>query len=70
MPASQATIRPAALVFDPGEIYDFELTPSAGELALKFGIPPFLIPPPPQQGAPPPPPFYPPATITVPVHVR
>jgi hypothetical protein len=58
-------------VFDPGEIYDFELTPSApGELALKFGIPPFLVPPPPPPGAPPPPPFYPPATITVPVHVR
>ena len=27
------------LLFDPGEIYDFELTPSApGELTLKFGV--------------------------------
>ena len=71
LPPSQATMRPAALVFDPGEIYDFEVTPSAaGELTLKFGIPPFLVPPPPPPGAPPPPPFYPPPTITVPVHVR
>jgi FtsP/CotA-like multicopper oxidase with cupredoxin domain len=71
LPASQATMRPAVLVFDPGEIYDFELTPSApGELTLTFGMPAFLVPPPPPPGAPPLPPFYPPPTITVPVHVR
>lgn len=60
LPASQATSRPAALMFDPGEIYDFEYTPAApGELTLKFG------PPPAPPGAPPIPP-----TITVPVHVH
>ncbi|MFI5312398.1 MAG: multicopper oxidase domain-containing protein, partial [Gemmatimonadales bacterium] len=74
--ASQAVGRPAVLVFDPGEIYDFEYTPSvAGDLSLVFGLPAFLIPPPPPPGAPPPPPGTPPppklpATITVPVHVR
>jgi FtsP/CotA-like multicopper oxidase with cupredoxin domain len=69
LPASQATERPATLTFDPGEIYDFELTPSAaGELSLKFGLPPVIL------NSPPPPPgipsFPPPATITVPIHVR
>jgi hypothetical protein len=64
-------MKPAMLVFDPGEIYDFEFTPSApGELALKFGMPLFLVPPPAPPGAPPSPQFYRPATITVPVHVR
>jgi hypothetical protein len=54
------------LLFDPGEIYDFELTPAAaGELTLKFGFPPA---PPPPPGAPPAPPI--PATISVPIHVR
>ena len=71
LPASQATMRPAALMFAPGEIYDFELTPSApGELTLKFGMPAFLIPPPPPPGAPPGPRFHPLPMITVPVHVR
>ena len=66
LPPSQATTRPATLVFDPGEIYDYEFTPkAAGELTLQFGIPPF---PPPPPGAPPLPP--PPPTITVPIHVR
>jgi len=67
LPASLATSRPAMLIFDPGEIYDFEYTPrSAGELALRFGP----IPPPP--GSPPPPPGVPapPATINVAVHVK
>jgi len=69
LPASQATERPATLTFDPGEIYDFELTPSvAGELALKFGLPPSVLSaPPPRPGLP----FAPlPATITVPIHVH
>jgi len=71
LPTSQATERPAVLMFDPGEIYDFELTPSAaGELTLKFGLPPsFTNPPPPPAG--PNLPFAPlPPTITVPIHVR
>jgi FtsP/CotA-like multicopper oxidase with cupredoxin domain len=74
LPPSQAIARPATLVFDPGEIYDYEFTPSAaGELVLTFGIPPFLVPPPPPPGAPPPAgpqPAPPPPTISVPVHVR
>ncbi len=67
LPASQATNRPATLLSDPGEIYDFDFTPAkAGEMTLKFG------PPPPPPGSPPPPPGIPapPPTITVPVHVR
>ena len=57
------------LVFDPGEIYDFEYTPTApGELVLKFG------PPQPPPNAPPPPPGFPfqppPPTVSVPIHVR
>ena len=40
LPPSQATTRPAVLFFDPGEIYDFEITPAAGDLALEFGPPP------------------------------
>jgi FtsP/CotA-like multicopper oxidase with cupredoxin domain len=69
LPASQATTRPAMLVFDPGEIYDFEYTPTApGELVLKFG------PPQPPPNAPPPPPGFPfqppPPTVSVPIHVR
>jgi FtsP/CotA-like multicopper oxidase with cupredoxin domain len=47
LPPSQATIRPAILVSDPGEIYDFEFTPrAAGDLSLSFGLPPFVGPPP------------------------
>ena len=66
LPPSQATSRPATLTFEPGEIYDFEVTPaSAGELMLKFGLPPL---PPLPPGAPPPPPA--PAIVTVPIHVR
>jgi FtsP/CotA-like multicopper oxidase with cupredoxin domain len=38
LPANQATVRPAVLVFDPGEIYDFTYTPKqAGDLTLVFG---------------------------------
>ncbi len=41
LPATQATVRPAQLIFSPGEIYDFEFTPrAAGELRLRFGLPP------------------------------
>jgi FtsP/CotA-like multicopper oxidase with cupredoxin domain len=67
LPASQATSRPAALMFDPGEIYDYEFTPAKpGNLALTFG------PPPPPPGSPPPPPNIPPPppTRTVVVHVK
>jgi manganese oxidase len=67
LPASQATARPATLVFDPGEIYDFELTPAkASDLSLTFG------PPPPPPGTPAPPPNIPPPppTRTVAVRVR
>jgi manganese oxidase len=44
LPPGLATMRPAELVFSPGEIYDFELAPTAaGELRLGFlragGIP-------------------------------
>ena len=57
LPPSQATSRPAVLIFDPGEIYDFEYTPAVtGELVLMFG------PATNQPGLPP--------TIRVPVHVR
>ena len=38
LPPSQSAPRPAVLVFDPGEIYDFEYTPvTAEELTLRFG---------------------------------
>jgi FtsP/CotA-like multicopper oxidase with cupredoxin domain len=38
LPASQATDGPAALDFEPGEIYDFDFTaPAAGTYALRFG---------------------------------
>jgi FtsP/CotA-like multicopper oxidase with cupredoxin domain len=38
LPPSLATMRPAQLTFLPGEIHDFELTPTvAGELVLGFG---------------------------------
>jgi FtsP/CotA-like multicopper oxidase with cupredoxin domain len=74
LPPSQATVRPATLIFDPGEIYDFEITPSAaGELVLKFGVPSYMIPPPPAPGAPPPQgpvTAPPPPIISVPIHVR
>ena len=59
LPASQVRMRPATLTFDPGEIYDFEYTPTAkGTLALKFGPPPA------------PPEFGFPKSATVPVTVR
>ena len=38
LPAQLATLRPARLIFRPGEIVDFEFTPAtAGELVLRFG---------------------------------
>jgi FtsP/CotA-like multicopper oxidase with cupredoxin domain len=50
LPPVQATLRPAVLTFDPGEIYDFEFTPPvAGEYTLAFGFP---QPPPPGQAPP------------------
>lgn len=59
LPASQATMGPATLHFDPGEIYDFQYTPAAaGHLSLTFGVPPV------------PPPFSAPKMVTVPVTVR
>ncbi len=71
LPTTQALMKPAVLVFDPGEIYDFEITPAkAGELTLRFGIPDFLLPPPPPPGAPPAPPSPFPPAVTVAVHVR
>jgi len=79
LPPSQGTARPALLVFDPGEIYDFEYTPAtAEELTLRFGpVPPPPAPPqaasaPPQSDAPPPPgaPSGPPPTVSVAIHVR
>jgi FtsP/CotA-like multicopper oxidase with cupredoxin domain len=69
LPPSQSVSRTAVLVFDPGEIYDFEYTPTApGELTLRFGpVPPPPGPPPPPDSPPPP---APPPTIDVPIHVR
>ena len=67
LPAAQATRRPAKLMFEPGEIYDFEYTPAAGgQLSLIFGPPP--VPP----GSPPPPHWFSPdpPTISVPMHVN
>ncbi len=46
LPASQATMRPAKLVLDPGQIYDFEFAPlSAATLYLQYGIAAFAAPP-------------------------
>ena len=66
LPPAQVRQRPATLVFEPGEIYDFEYTPKAGELTLMFG------PPQPPPNAPPLPPIFspPPPTIKVPVRIR
>ena len=37
LPPSQATMQPAKLLFDPGEIYDFEYTPKqAGKMTFAF----------------------------------
>jgi hypothetical protein len=59
LPTVQATMRPATVFFDPGEIYDFQYTPAAaGHLALTFGSPPAT------------PPFSAPKMITVPVTVK
>jgi manganese oxidase len=60
LPASQAGMRPAMVVFDPGEIYDFEFTTPAkqGNFSLTFGPAPFPGPPPTNlpPNLPPPPP--------------
>jgi FtsP/CotA-like multicopper oxidase with cupredoxin domain len=69
-PERQVTA-PAVLVFDPGEIYDFEFTPTArGQLTLQFGPPPLPPPPPPPPGAPPLPMPQLPATVSVTINVR
>jgi manganese oxidase len=84
LPPAQSVPRAALLVFDPGEIYDFEYTPAtAGELTLRFGpVPPSPAPPappqavgdPPPSEAPPPPDSppgpIPPPTVSVAIHVR
>ncbi|HVT40160.1 MAG TPA: multicopper oxidase domain-containing protein [Gemmatimonadaceae bacterium] len=67
LPPSQAVPRSATLLFEPGEIYDFEYTPEvAGDLTLTFG------PTQPPPGSPPPPPIFSPLppVVTVQVHVR
>jgi FtsP/CotA-like multicopper oxidase with cupredoxin domain len=69
LPPSQSIEKPAKLIFDPGEIYDYEFTPTTpGELVLTFGLAPLPPPPPPPPGAPAFPP--PPPTVSVPIHVR
>jgi manganese oxidase len=66
LPSAQVTREPATLVFDPGEIYDFEFTPTAaGDLSLVFGPPPIGPAPALPPGFSPPPPL-----ITVPVRIR
>ncbi len=46
LPASQSIMRPARMVFGPGQIFDFELAPrTAGELTLQYGTPAFAAPP-------------------------
>jgi FtsP/CotA-like multicopper oxidase with cupredoxin domain len=63
LPASQASMRPARLVFVPGEIYDFEFTPrESGDLTLAFGLP---QPPPKPDGS-----IAGPPLVNVVVHVR
>jgi FtsP/CotA-like multicopper oxidase with cupredoxin domain len=66
LPASQVKTQRAVLGFDPGEIYDYEYTPTKhGELTLNFGPQP--LPP----GVTLPPAFSPSSpTVSVPVHVR
>jgi hypothetical protein len=71
LPENQATSRPAVVVFDPGEIYDFEFTPAqSGRLTLTFGLPPFPAPPPPPPGTPPLPAPQLPPTVSVMVNVH
>jgi FtsP/CotA-like multicopper oxidase with cupredoxin domain len=52
LPPLQTTVGPAKLIFEPGEIYDFEVSPVRGEHVLSFGpaspaAPPGLPPNPP-----------------------
>jgi FtsP/CotA-like multicopper oxidase with cupredoxin domain len=64
MSAPQRQLKKASVRFTPGEIYDFEFTPQAGDLTLTFGgpaIPPSELPP----GILP----YPPR-VSVPVRIR
>ena len=63
---AQAIRKPATLLFDPGEIYDYEFTPgTSGDLSLEFGPPP---PPPATPGAAAFPPVTPPVVVVVHVH--
>jgi FtsP/CotA-like multicopper oxidase with cupredoxin domain len=66
MSAPQRQPKKASVYFTPGEIYDFEYTPQAGDLSLTFG------PPPSPPGLPPLPPEFlpPPPRIAVLVRVR
>jgi hypothetical protein len=58
-------------MIDPGEIFDFELTPKErGELTLSFGLPQPAPPPPAKPGQPTPPPSPIPPLTKVAVHVR
>src|SRR5260221_2552988 len=46
LPDAQATKHSASLVFDPGQIFDYEFTPqSTGALTLRYGVPKFAAPP-------------------------
>ena len=72
LPPSQSAPRAAVLVFEPGEIYDFEYTPAtAQELTLRFGlVPPTPAPPPAQAAGPPPPSDAPPPSGSPPGPTR
>lgn len=46
LPASQTKMVPTAMVFDPGQIFDFEYTPKApGAMTMEFGVPAFVFAP-------------------------
>ncbi|MEO7455618.1 MAG: hypothetical protein ABIY52_05105, partial [Gemmatimonadaceae bacterium] len=47
LPEHQKTVKQARIVFDPGQIFDFQFAPrTAGAMTLRFGLPAFLGPPP------------------------
>ena len=46
LPRQQQIVRKADMVFDPGQIFDFQFSPhSAGALTLRFGMPKLVSPP-------------------------
>jgi hypothetical protein len=45
LPASQTKMVPAYMIFDPGQIFDFEYTPKAGAMTMEYGVPAFVFPP-------------------------